>query len=37
MAIVSIGFTRGPMNTVQRFLDTLVAEGLPVYKGDEVR
>jgi len=37
LAIVSIGFTRGPMNTVQRFLDTLVAEGLPVYKGDEVK
>lgn len=36
VAVVSIGFTRGPMDAPNLFLDTLLKNGLPQFKGKEV-
>jgi hypothetical protein len=36
-AVLSIGFSRGPIGVPNLFLDTLVAQGIPKRKGEEVR
>jgi carbonic anhydrase len=36
-AVLSIGFSRGPTHVPNLFLDTLVAQGIPKRKGEEVR
>jgi hypothetical protein len=36
-AVLSIGFSRGPIGDPNLFLDTLVAQGIPKRKGEEVR
>jgi carbonic anhydrase len=36
-AVLSIGFSRGPTQVPNLFLDTLVAQGIPKRKGEEVR